>query len=350
MKILFQSQLAPGTTPTQRVEALERDPALDVVRSVIEPRRAGLARRVAQGVAWRTGAPFDSFRENAQLLRLAREHRPDAVIVYNSRTVRASTLRRIREETGAVLAYIAPDDIVSRHNSTVWLRGSYPEWDVLFTSKSYNVGELRAEGVKHPVLNENIFDPVLHRPLAPEEVGDEFEAFDLVFAGTFEPDREESIRKLAEAGFSILIYGTLPGRLHGSWKALERAGVTVRPGVYGIEYTKAIHRGKVPLCFLRKMNRDLITHRSIELPAMARAMLAEKTDEHDARLVDGEEYVGFRSDEEMIEQARRLVEDPALRASIGAAGRARCLSSGYSADADMGRIVEEIRTIAGSRR
>jgi len=65
---------------------------------------------------------------------------------------------------------------------------------------------------------------------------------------------------------------------------------------------------------------------------MARPMLAERTDEHDRHFVEGVEYVGFGSDLEMIEKARALIANPALRQAIGEAGRRRCLASGYDVD------------------
>ena len=58
-----------------------------------------------------------------------------------------------------------------------------------FTTKTCNVEELRAGGVRFPALAGNAFDPAVHRPLLPAETGDEFEAFDLVFVGALERER-----------------------------------------------------------------------------------------------------------------------------------------------------------------
>ena len=342
MKVIFHGPAGIGDVSAQRAEALDRIADLEVVRSPLQAPKNGWVRSIFRRLAWRARIPFDSSGENAQLERLASLERPDAIIVYNSRALRASTLRRIRQKTGATLVYIAPDDIIASHNRTRWLTATFPVWDILFTSKTYNVPELRGEGVRNPVLNENIFDPSVHRPMTKEEVGDEFESFDVVFVGTFEADREVSLRKLAEAGLSVLVCGNAAGLLSGGWDRLKKAGVEVRPAAVDAEYTRAVHKGKVPLGFLRKINRDQITHRSIELPAMGRAMLAEKTVEHDAHFVDGAEYVGFSSDEEMIGKARALVANRDRRREIGKAARARCLASGYDVDADMARILKHI--------
>jgi len=78
------------------------------------------------------------------------------------------------------------------------------------------------------------------------------------------------------------------------------------------------------------MNRDRITTRSIEIPAMRRAMVAEKTDEHDCHFADGSEYFGFRDETELLDRVRALLADDGLRLKIAESGRARCFASGYT--------------------
>jgi spore maturation protein CgeB len=342
MKLLVHGVMADGQHALQRTEALERAAGVEVVRSAVEfaprGRLARLAARIAQRLRW----PIYLWGENRRLLAAARAARPDFVLVENRSVIRASTLARLRAETGASLAYLCPDDAMARHNLTGWLKGSFPLWDVFFTTKSFNVAELRARGVRNPVLIGNIYTPALHRPLSRDEVGEEFEAFDLVFVGQYERDRAASLAKAAAAGLSVLVHGPDAGLLYGRWASLAGTGIVLRPAIWGEAYVRALHHGKIVLGFLRKGNRDRITQRSIEVPAMARPMLAEKTEEHDRHFVDGAEYVGFGSDGEMIEKAKALIADPERRRAIGEAGRRRCLASGYDVDTLAGAIVEAL--------
>jgi hypothetical protein len=329
MKLLVHGVMEDGQHTLQRTEALEALPDLEVIRSRVRLTAKSKAAQLVARVTQRLGWPTDLWGENRQLLELARQTRPDAVLVENRSVIRAATLRRIRAETGARLAYLCPDDAIARHNLTGWMKGTLPEWDVYFTTKNFNLDELRQRGVKHPVLIGNIYTPDLHRPMSPEEVGSEYEAFDLVFIGVYERERAESLRRLAEAGLSILVHGPDAGILSGRWARGIPAGITLRPSVWGRDYVTAMHRGKVALGFLRRSQRDRITQRSIEVPAMGRPLLAEKTAEHDAHFVDGVEYVGFSSEAEMIAQAKALVGDPARRQAIGAAAVRRCAASHY---------------------
>ncbi len=255
------------------------------------------------------------------------------------RVIRLSTLRRLREAGVRCLAYYTPDDIIGPHNLSWPLRWSFPEWDLFFTTKTFNVAELAERGVRWPVLIGNAYDPKLHRPLSRAEVGEEFERFDLVFVGAFERERCQSINQLAEAGLSVVVYGKAAG-----WRAHALNGnVTLREVQFAEAYAVSLHHGKVALCFLRKLNRDRITTRTMEIAAMGRPMLAEKTEEHDAHFLDGSEYIGFSTDADLVAKARDLIDDRMRLLKLGEAGRRRCLSSGYST---LDRAREMIANIA----
>ena len=72
-------------------------------------------------------------------------------------------------------------------------------------------------------------------------------------------------------------------------------------------------------------------------------MLAEKTPEHDSHFVDGLEYEGFVNDDELVAKASALAKDDGRRRSLGEAGHARCLSSGYTVD---DRVLEMVTHIS----
>ncbi len=284
----------------------------------------GVRPSLYQRVRWKLRWPVDAHHENERLLAEAARIRPEAIIVDNSRVIQSATLRDLRKLGVATLAYYTPDDIVGPHNLSWPLRFSFPEWDVFFTTKTFNIAELAALGVRRPVLIGKAFDPALHRPLTRAEAGEDFERWDLVFVGTYENQRCASINRLARQGMSVVVYG------NGWRKNLLEPSVDLRPPQIGHDYNRAMHSGKIALCFLRKINRDQITQRTMEIAAMGRPMLAEKTAEHDEHFVDGEEYIGFSNDDEIVEKAKLLLRDHCLRSRTGAAGRARCWASGYT--------------------
>jgi spore maturation protein CgeB len=80
----------------------------------------------------------------------------------------------------------------------------------------------------------------------------------------------------------------------------------------------------------------------MEIAAMGRPMVAEKTEEHDSHFTDGREYLGFAHDDELIENVRQLVSNDARRISIGNAVRERCISAGYSTHARAEQMLSAI--------
>jgi hypothetical protein len=342
MRIMYAGPLWPGSTSLQRLEALQRVAGVQAIGHDsgmrVGTHNAGIV-SLWRRIRWRLGWPADSGQENTRLEQAVANARPDALIVDSSRVINRATISRLRQLGVRCLAYYSPDDIVAPHNLSHPLRRTLPYWDLVFTTKTFNVAELLDRGVRRAVLVGKAYDPVLHAPAAPGEVGGEFEHFDAVFVGTYERERAMSINALAAAGVRVVVYGAGAG--NWAFKRLH-PDVELRPSVYGDEYRQAWHTGKVALCFLRKINRDRITQRTMEIAAMGRPMVAERTMEHDAHFQDGREYFGFSSDAELVVQVAALLLDPRMRAEAASAIRARCMDSRYST---LDRAQDMVRTL-----
>jgi len=326
VKLLYFGPQWRGSTSLQRLHAFAM---LDGVEAIGVDCGANLERGSSlwRRVRWRLRLPVDALRENQRLIESVKTHRPDIVLVDNSKVIAIATLKELRSLEAHRLVYYSPDDLVAKHNLSLPLKWSLPHWDVVCTTKTFNMAELTAMGVRRPLLIGKAFDPALHRPMDAALIGGDFEAFDAVFIGTYEPERCASINALAESGVSVVVYGADKG----NWRrSALRPGIELRNSVFADEYVRAWHTGKLALCYLRKINRDRITQRTMEIAAIGRPMLAERTDEHDQHFCHGQEYWGFMNDNELIEGARYLLADDARRHALAVAGRQRCLNGGYS--------------------
>jgi spore maturation protein CgeB len=321
VNLLFVGPLWEGSTALQRMNAFRATPGISVT-PLDSMERVGSATLVDR-LRHRLRLPGDKTDLNRRLVELATRTRPGVVFVDSTRVLARNTIRTVKQ-IGARVAFYSPDDVSQPHNSSRRLESCDREWDVFFTTKAFNVEELRKRGVRRPILVGNSFDPDIHRPLTRLEAGPWFEQWDAVFAGTFENARLQSINRLAREGVRVVVYG------NPAWSRRLDRRVRHEASAYAGAYTGALHSGLVALAFLRKLNRDAVTTRSVEIPAAGRPMIAEKTPEHDQMFDDGSEYVSFSSDDELVWQVARLKADAALRQSIARAGRLRCLSSGYS--------------------
>ena len=185
----------------------------------------------------------------------------------------------------------------------------------------------------------NAYDPNTHRPMKISEEERKRFGGTVGFIGDYEIERAQSIIFLVQHGISVRIWGPNWGRKcrfrHPNMK------IEGKP-IWGVDYTRAICSFDVNLVFLRKINRDFQTQRSIEIPACEGFMIAERTEEHLNLFEEGKEAVFFDSDEELLDMVRYYMTHATERMRIAVAGRERCLKSGYS---NHDRIKEMLATV-----
>jgi spore maturation protein CgeB len=278
-------------------------------------------------VSYKLGRPFDLCGANAAIAREVARRRADVVWIDKGLEIRPATLAALRRQPSppALVAY-SPDDMLNPQNQSRYYLEGLALYDLHVTTKSYNVAELRELGARDVIFVDNAFDPATHRPL-------ELSAEDRLrygagagFVGAMESDRAEQIVRLAEAGIEVAVRG--PG-----WERLGRSHPNLRLDprtLHDIEYTKAINATRINLGFLRKVNRDQQTTRSVEIPACGAFLLAERTDEHLRLFEEGREAEFFSSFDELLEKCRHYLAHDAERQAVAAAGRRRCLASDYS--------------------
>ena len=202
-----------------------------------------------------------------------------------------------------------------------------PEYEVFFTTKSFGVAELSALGCKRPIYVENAYDPHTHGPRAVDEATRRALGGQVGFVGAYERERWELMRMLAEHGIEVRVWGENWRKKHACHPRLK---IECQP-LWGDDYTRAVCSFDINLGFLRKLNRDLQTQRSIEIPACAAFMLAERTSEHSQLFDEGKEAEFFSSPDELLHKTEFYLSHPDQRELIAAAGRERCLRSGYDA-------------------
>jgi hypothetical protein len=334
MKVLYVGDIGAGGTCLQRLQALQ-DLGHDVMPVNTAPHgRPRVARALLSRLGWRlfraglrTPGPLDLAGVNARILAACRTEAPDVLWIDKGLMIEAETLSAAKtlRPSCRILGY-SPDDMGGRHNQSHQFLAHLTLYDCFFTTKSYGVPELLALGCPRVEFVGNAFDPSLHRPI---EIGEDDRSRwggSVGFAGTWERARNDSLLRLARAGYPVTVWGN-------GWREHAQRGrnLSVRgPTQFGENYARIICATDINLCFLRKLNRDRQATRSIEIPACGAFTLAERTDEHLALFEEGKEAEFFAPDEELVEKADYYLANPALRRKIAVAGRDRCLRSGYS--------------------
>lgn len=275
---------------------------------------------------WGVPVP-DLMGSTERVVAAAKRRHWDVVWLEKALTIGPDMVRRLRKLCPrATIVGFSPDDMCRRHNQSRQFIQALPEYDWFITTKADSKSSLEALGCPRVVVVGNGFDPEAFRPIAVSSSDVERLGGDIGFIGSYEKERAGALHALASAGLGVRVWGD-------GWRSLPSAppGLRVENRALAFDdYAKACSAFKINLGFLRKLNHDQQTTRSVEIPACGGFLLAERTPEHLALFEEGREAEFFASPEELLAKCRRYLEDDRARAAIARRGHERCLSSGYS--------------------
>lgn len=268
--------------------------------------------------------------------------KPDLVWVDQGEWFGPRILRAIRERCGpavSIINYTVDDPFGGRD---AWRFAGYlravPEYDLLAVVRAENVAEARARSARAVMQVWRSADEVAH---ATRELSiDQRRRFasEVVFVGTWMPERGPFMAELVRRGVPLSIWGN---RWQKAPEWPQLAPHWRGPGLdTDDDYAAAILAAKVNLGLLSKGNRDLHTQRSLEIPALGGLFCAERTSEHLALYEEGREAVFWSDAAECAEQCMALLADEPQRQAIAAAGHARALRNGHYNERVMARILE----------
>ena len=211
---------------------------------------------------------------------------------------------------------------------------------LLAVVRAENVAEARARGARAvmQVWRSSDENEVAHAPRKLSVEQRQRFASEMVFVGTWMPERGPFMAELIRRGVPLSIWGDRWQKAH-EWPQL--APHWRGPGLdTDDDYAAAILAAKISLGLLSKGNRDLHTTRSLEIPALGGLFCAERTSEHLALYEEGREAVSWSDAAECAEQCKALLADEPRRKAIAAAGHARALRNGHYNEQVMARILE----------
>jgi hypothetical protein len=291
-----------------------------------------------EAVSWKLRMPLDAAGANEKIKKAVVEKKFDVIWIEKGNTIKPSTLIYAKKKSpSAKLISVSEDDMYGRHNRSLYYDRGLSYYDVVFTTKTYNLEELKTMGAKRTELFLDSYNENIHKPIELTEEEKKLYGCDVGFIGSYEKDRAEKMLYLAERGIRISVWGNDWEKWLGKHQNLD----IKNKHLYNEEYPKAINAIKINLCFLRKLNRDEVTSRSVEIPACGGFMLAERTKRHLEFFEEDKEAVFFGSKEELLEKVKKYLADEPMRLKIAAAGRERCLKSGYSMKTQLEKIIEK---------
>lgn len=344
LKILYVGALWEGSTCLQRMDGLcgigHNVEAINTKPDYVRQRERQLINRIQRKLL----GPSDIAGVNTSIIQAVYKKTFDVLWVDKGVSIKRKTLKEIKRiSPKTILVHYNPDDPFGDAGKSNWktFLKALPEYDIHLVPREPNVIEYQHFGAKKVVQVVPFwgYSPRHHYPMSiSPEIKKTFGG-PVGFVGDYEINRANSMLHIAKKGILVRVWGPNWGRKfkssHKNMKVEGRA-------LFGYDYGKALCSFNINLAFLRKIYRDLHTSRTIEIPACGGFMLAERTDEHLALFEEGKEAEFFGSNEELLDKVKYYLSHPDQRKRIAAAGRQRCLRSGYS---NLDRMREMLKVI-----
>jgi spore maturation protein CgeB len=346
MKILFVSSSAPNKINLM-LEAFKNIKNLEIVSEYEKFKSDNYysnKTNFIDKIFTKLGLPIDRTNFNNRVYNTCVEFSPDIIFIVKGNILKPRIVKKIRKNFPHLkLINWTLDDMFAKHNRSIYYAKSIRFYDLVVTTKSYNCNndELPSLGVKKILFQNNGFLSLLHKPCY---LCDETNySHDVVFIGSAELDRLKLMNAMALSGIVINIYGV-------GWERkvfaqyMHQNLIIHHQELRGDSYSNALSCSKISLCFLRKINRDLQTARTVEIPACGGFMLAERTDEHQKMFLEGVEAEYFEGVDELIAKTKYFLENKNKneRIKIARNGRERCLKSDYSLENRAKEILNKI--------
>jgi spore maturation protein CgeB len=300
--------------------------------------------RLAQDFGWRFSAGPALRRLNADLISAADtlDQSIDVVWIDKGQWIYPQTLQRLREKTRAVLAHYTPDPAVTfqRLKSRLFLP-SIPLYDVIFTTKPFEVETYRREGAKDVRLVHQSYDDSRLVPQTLSEADRRRFGSEVCFIGQYTSHYARLLRAAARSGMQMRVWG--PQWRSRLWRNPWARNAFAGDGVWGADYGRALSAADIALCLLSKRYPETTTTRTFEIPACGTFMLAERTDAHQELYEEGREAEFFGTEDELIDKLRFYRTNEVARRRIAAAGHARCVRDGYGNRARMSRMLASLK-------
>jgi len=325
LKIYFTGSLFQGSTSKHRLNAIKNiySDTISLDQDIVKNIFTLTFDRVLKKLKLPT---INAYLVNQKIISDAEVIKPDIIWIDKGLFVFPETLKRLRKLIKNLhFIHYSPDDMINPQNQTTFYLHSIPLYELHVTTKSYNVGELYKLGAKKVLYVNNAYAPEIHKPYELTKEEKEKYSADVSFIGAPERERADSIFEIAKAGIKIVIWG------NGWSKFLKtHPNIIIKHGWFADEeYCKIICASKINLAFLRKVNRDLQTTRTMEIPACGGFMLAERTDEHLELFKEDEEAVFFADNDELKSKIEYYLNDESKRKTIALNGLNRCRESNY---------------------
>lgn len=201
------------------------------------------------------------------------------------------------------------DNMIKKHNSSFFFRYSIPLYDIIYTTKSNTINLFKNLKSRRVEFITQAFSKFEHYP---DDYSKDYD-YGILFIGSPEDDRIEKLKFLSEKNIKVNVFGN--GWEKYDLKNYSNIKIHNRP-LLDSDFRKSISSSKISLNFLRKINDDIHTSRTFEIPACGGFMISERSNEHSEFFTEDNEAVYFDGSEELYQKVLLYLDNEKLREKI----------------------------------
>ncbi len=272
----------------------------------------------------------------------------DICYVDGGEWVTPKVIQLLRQYADVVINYNIDDPYGSRDGArSKAYRQSVPYYDLMVVVREENISEAKKLGAKNVMHVYRAADEMNHAPRELTEQDHQKWDSEVLFLGTWMPERGAFLLSLIQQGVPLTIRG---GRWQKAPEWPQLQSYWKGGSIAGDDYAKAIQCAKVNIGLLSKGNRDLHTTRSAEIPAIGSLFCAERTRDHLAMYQEGVEALFWQDAKECAEMCKFALENEPRRREIAHAGHARLRKNGHYNEPTAQQIIEMAMSLGASNQ
>jgi spore maturation protein CgeB len=251
----------------------------------------------------------------------------DVVWVDNGETVGKRLASALKRRSGFMLNHNLDNPFTGRDGHRWRLfHQALPHYDLFATPRASTRNSAQASGATCAIAVHFTADEVVHRPATLSDADRAIFGSEVVFVGTWMPERGPFLKRIVDRGVPLRIFGP---RWNKAPEYRDLFSLVTCRSLDDADYVRAVAGSKIAIGLLSIGNEDLHTTRSLEIPAIGSLLCAWRTSDHDEMYIDGKEAVFFATPDECADACLTLLADEDRLKSISAAGHARNLQNNW---------------------
>ena len=232
----------------------------------------------------------------------------DIIFIKTGHLIGKKLILELKHKTKKIVCLCNDNPFVKRDkNRWKLFHQAAQYYDLIVYQDKSRIKLAKKRGLKNSFLTLPSYDENTHKKFKVVKLEKIKFKNDIIFIGTWSPQKGSFLFKLKDLGLNFKIYGTMwnKDKNYNSLKSIIKLGNVKNPN-----YSKLIQCSKIALCLFSEQNLDTITARSVEIPAIGTLICSFRTKSMTDILVENKEAIFFKNEVECFNKCNYLLENP----------------------------------------